>query len=176
MIRSYTKENFSWKSEKINVKSHKNCDYTCKILKISCDGFRLKHSFVVMVLIWSTLRYQEGCWSVIDLFAERHNTDSTFVIVIIFYCILLLFYWSQFHSLSFVKCQKTPATSNIIETPTKIWVLLKKRRIKYRLGKISFISSESVEHFDDPSTIFEWEQQRCRWIFDQSLTTLVRPS
>ena len=34
---SNTKENFSWKSEKMNVKFHKNCDiYTFKILKISC--------------------------------------------------------------------------------------------------------------------------------------------
>ena len=33
---SNTKENFSWKSEKMNVKFHKNCDYTGKILKISC--------------------------------------------------------------------------------------------------------------------------------------------
>ena len=44
------------------------------------------------------------------------------------------------------------------------------------LGKISFISSENVEHFDVPPTIFKWEQKRCKWIFDQSLTTLVRPS
>ena len=32
---SNTKENFLWKSEKINGKFHKNCDYTGKILKIS---------------------------------------------------------------------------------------------------------------------------------------------
>ena len=31
-----TKQNFSWKSDKMNVKFHKNCDYIGKILKISC--------------------------------------------------------------------------------------------------------------------------------------------
>ena len=31
-----TKENFSWESEKMNVKFHKNCKNTGKILKISC--------------------------------------------------------------------------------------------------------------------------------------------
>ena len=31
-----TKENFSWESEKMNVKIHKNCENTVKILKISC--------------------------------------------------------------------------------------------------------------------------------------------
>ena len=35
-ICSDTEKNFSWKSEKMNVKFHKNCDYTGKILKISC--------------------------------------------------------------------------------------------------------------------------------------------
>ena len=30
------KENFSWKTEKMNVKFNKICDYTGKILKISC--------------------------------------------------------------------------------------------------------------------------------------------
>ena len=39
---SNTKENFSWKSEKMNVKFHKNCDYTGKILKIS----RVRFTFV----------------------------------------------------------------------------------------------------------------------------------
>ena len=33
---SNTKENFSWKCEKMNVKFCKNCDYTGKILKILC--------------------------------------------------------------------------------------------------------------------------------------------
>ena len=32
------------------------------------------------------------------------------------------------------------------------------------------ISSQNVEHFDVPSTIYNLEQKRCRWIFDQSLT------
>ena len=31
-----TKENFLWEPEKINVKFHKNCENTGKILKISC--------------------------------------------------------------------------------------------------------------------------------------------
>ena len=35
-VTSHTKENFSWKSEKMNVKFHKNRDYAGKILKISC--------------------------------------------------------------------------------------------------------------------------------------------
>ena len=30
------KENFSWESEKMNVKFHKNCENTGKILKFSC--------------------------------------------------------------------------------------------------------------------------------------------
>ena len=34
IISSNTKENFSWNSEKMSVKFHKNCDYTGKILKI----------------------------------------------------------------------------------------------------------------------------------------------
>ena len=36
IICSNTKKEFSWKSEKMNVKFHKNCDDTGKILKISC--------------------------------------------------------------------------------------------------------------------------------------------
>ena len=36
-VHGNTKENFSRKSEKMNVKFHKNCD-TGKILKISCVG------------------------------------------------------------------------------------------------------------------------------------------
>ena len=31
-----TKENFSWETEKMNVKFYKNCENTGKILKISC--------------------------------------------------------------------------------------------------------------------------------------------
>ena len=30
------KKNFSWESEKMNVKFHKNCENTGKILKFSC--------------------------------------------------------------------------------------------------------------------------------------------
>ena len=36
VISNNTKENFPWGSEKMNVKFHKNCENTGKILKISC--------------------------------------------------------------------------------------------------------------------------------------------
>ena len=36
VICNNSKENFSWKSKKMNVKFHKNCENTGKILKISC--------------------------------------------------------------------------------------------------------------------------------------------
>ena len=35
IICSNTKENFSWETEKMNVKFHKNCESIGKILKIS---------------------------------------------------------------------------------------------------------------------------------------------
>ena len=34
VIHNNTKENFSWEAEKMNVKFHKNCENTGKILKI----------------------------------------------------------------------------------------------------------------------------------------------
>ena len=37
MCKSNTTENFSWKSEKMNVKLHRNCENKGKILKISCE-------------------------------------------------------------------------------------------------------------------------------------------
>ena len=36
VICNNTKENFSWESEKMNIKFHKNCENTGKILKIAC--------------------------------------------------------------------------------------------------------------------------------------------
>ena len=36
VICNNTKENFSWETEKMNVKFCKNCENTGKILKISC--------------------------------------------------------------------------------------------------------------------------------------------
>ena len=36
VIHNNTKENFSWESEKMNVKFHKNCENTGKSLLISC--------------------------------------------------------------------------------------------------------------------------------------------
>ena len=36
VICNKTKDYFSWEPEKINVKFHKNCENTAKILKISC--------------------------------------------------------------------------------------------------------------------------------------------
>ena len=36
VICNNTKENFSWESEKMNVKFHKNYENTGKLLKISC--------------------------------------------------------------------------------------------------------------------------------------------
>ena len=34
VIYNNTKENFSWESEKMNVKFHKNCENVVKILKL----------------------------------------------------------------------------------------------------------------------------------------------
>ena len=36
VICNTIKENFSWESEKLNVKFHKNCENTGKILNIHC--------------------------------------------------------------------------------------------------------------------------------------------
>ena len=36
VICNYTKENYPWNSEKMNVKFHKNCEIGGKLLKISC--------------------------------------------------------------------------------------------------------------------------------------------
>ena len=37
VIGNDTKENFSWQSEEMNVKFHKNCENAGKPLKISCE-------------------------------------------------------------------------------------------------------------------------------------------
>ena len=39
IICNNAKDYFSWEPEKINVKLHKNCENTGKILKISCVRF-----------------------------------------------------------------------------------------------------------------------------------------
>ena len=42
VIRNNTKENFSWESKKMNVKFHKNCENTGKVVKMSC----VRYNFV----------------------------------------------------------------------------------------------------------------------------------
>ena len=69
VICNNTKENFSWESEKMNVKFHKNCKNTDKILKMS----RVRCHFVYLTFIFSgfahTLKVLENCgrcWKVLE--------------------------------------------------------------------------------------------------------------
>ena len=54
VIRHNTKDYFSWESEKMNVKFHKNCESTGEILKISCvkcNFVKFDNHFVGLALL-----------------------------------------------------------------------------------------------------------------------------
>ena len=53
VICSNTKENFSWETEKMNVKFHKNRENTAKILNISCVRYHfVKFNIYFLGLSW----------------------------------------------------------------------------------------------------------------------------
>ena len=58
VIRNNTKDYFSWESEKMNVKFHKNCESTGEILKISCvkcNFVKFDNHFVRLALLFLSL-------------------------------------------------------------------------------------------------------------------------